>query len=403
MRFVHAADLHLGLRITRFGADVNGRIREARLKALEILVDQARDQAVDFVLLAGDLFDDNHVDGTTSRRAYEMLESLPMPVIVIPGNHDPWTADSVYARPPWGNPGERIRVARTRAPIAVSGGIVWPCPLVAKNSLDDPTRWISPREPGDPTIRIGLAHGSLNDRENLPPDDHLIDRHCADSKGLDYLALGHWHRPARYADRVGIVRTAYPGVHEPMRFSEAPDYATGWTAYSSSAGPDLFTDDGKGRALLVSVDTAGAVPQIEELDTGRLTWRDETRILRDEAELSALINELGHRKNQGNQLLRLHLKGTLPAGALARLDELDLTRSGGEGGVLSRYFWAELDTDQLLAEPTEGELQNLAGNGVVRLVYDRLRDESQRGDPQSQELARQALLLLYRFAQEVSA
>ena len=400
IRFLHAADLHLGLRVTRFGAEVNGRVQEARLKALETLVAKAGD--VDFVLIAGDLFDDNHVNAGTSRRALELFQSIGRPVFIIPGNHDPLTADSVFSRPPWSSiSGGNVNLLRTSEAVALPGGTLLPCPLFAKNSLDDPTRWITPRAPGDANIRIGLAHGSLNDRENLPPDDHLIDRHVADAKGLDYLALGHWHSPSRHADRGGAIRTVYPGVHEPMRFSESPDFAIGWSAYSNTERTDLFTDDGRGRALIVTIEKAGAVPQIDEIDTGRLQWREETYTIRDEQELSSLIDQLGRRPGQEHQLLRLHLQGTLPARALARLDELDATLAGGQGGVLSRYHWADLDIKQLHAQPTDAELQELAGNGIVRAVYDRLRAESAHSDPAVHATSRESLLLLYRFAQEV--
>jgi DNA repair exonuclease SbcCD nuclease subunit len=402
MRFLHAADLHLGMRVTRFGADVNGKVQEARLKALEHMVGLANSRDLDFLLIAGDLFDDNHVDAATSRRALELLESSGRPVYIIPGNHDPMTADSVFVRPPWSFlSAGKVQVLRTPEMVVLPGGVLLPCPLFAKNSFDDPTGWIPPREAGDPRIRIGLAHGSLNDRDNLPPDDHLVDCHAVDAKGLDYLALGHWHRPYRHADRAGVIRTVYPGVHEPMRFSEKPEFSIGWSAYSNTTRSDLFTDDGRGRALVVTIEKAGAIPVIEEMATGRLQWRDESYTIRDEEELSTLIDQVGRRENQEHQLLRLHLSGTLPARALLRLDELDGTLSGGQGGILSRYRWAELDAERLYAEPSDTELQDLAGDGVVRAVYDRLKTESESHDPQIQQLARQSLLLLYRFTHEV--
>lgn len=399
MRFLHVADLHLGLKITRFGADINGKVQEARLKSLESLLDRGRRESLDFILIGGDLFDDNHVDAATSRRAFELLEASGIATYIISGNHDPISVDSVFARTPWQSGHDRVRVLRTREAVPMEGGVLFACPLFARNSHEDPTRWIEPRGAGS-EIRIGLAHGSLNDREHLPADDHLIDRHAAEVKGLDYLALGHWHGPYQCKDRDGVVRTAYPGLHEPMRFHDSPEFATGWSAYSSGANADLFAGDGKGRALLVTIDRPGAAPVIEEIETGRLHWRNETRVLRDEAELSAMIDELARRPQQDSQLLRLHLQGTLPANAIRRLDELDQTRAGAQGGVLSRFFWAELNDKDLVTEPSDEELQTIAGDGVIRAVYDRLKSETQSPDPKAQQVARQALLLLCRFAQE---
>jgi hypothetical protein len=120
--------------------------------------------------------------------------------------------------------------------------------------------------------------------------------------------------------------------------------------------------------------------------------------LHDETQLADLIDQLSKREAGGNHLLRLCLKGTLSAKAMLRLDELDAERAGGQGGVLSRYLWAELDADKLLAEPTDAELQQFAGNGVVRSVYERLKAETQSPDPAVRQLAWQSLLLLYGIA-----
>jgi DNA repair exonuclease SbcCD nuclease subunit len=406
MRFLHAADLHLGLRVTRFGAAVNDKVREARLQALEQMVLHPRVRDVEFLLIAGDLFDDNHVDAVTSKRALELLELAKKPVYVIPGNHDPLTADSVYHRPPWTSGPPNVTLIRTREPVPLPGGLLLPCPLFATHSSTDPTRWIVPAGEGDTHIRVGLAHGSLNDRPNLHPDDHLIARDVVDQKHLDYLALGHWHRPSRHTDCNRVVRAAYPGVHEPMGFSGSADFAaTGWSPYSDfgrAADGGLFADDGKGRALIVTIDGVEAHPVIEEIETGQLEWRDEQRTLRDEAELSALIDELARRPNQGRQLLRLALSGTLPAHALNRLAELDASRVPGEqGGIKCRYAWFDLDDRQLRAEPDDAELKALAGSGVARAVCDALQAEATGADPVARDVARQSLLLLYRYAQEV--
>src|SRR5262249_47501466 len=141
MRFLHAADLHLGLRVTRFSKEVNDKVREARFRALDAILAVAKEQKVELLLIAGDLFDDNHVDLTTSRRALEMLESLAMPVFVLPGNHDPLTPDSVWERPPWNRTnGGPVQILRGAQPIPLKADVtLYACPLSQKTSLDDPT------------------------------------------------------------------------------------------------------------------------------------------------------------------------------------------------------------------------------------------------------------------------
>jgi len=220
--FLHAADLHLGLRITRFEGEHADKIRDARFQAMEKMLTVAKERQVDFILIAGDLFDDAAMDGTTARRAFHMLEEASCPVYVLPGNHDPLLPGSVWERKPWaGAETEGVVVLRQSEPVqAVEGAVLFPCPVFRKTSLEDPTGWI-PVEPGQKTregVRIGIAHGSVKDREGLPADDHLIDPQAAATHGLDYLALGHWHAARQFTSQEGCIRTAYAGVHKPIGY-----------------------------------------------------------------------------------------------------------------------------------------------------------------------------------------
>jgi DNA repair exonuclease SbcCD nuclease subunit len=399
MRFLHAADLHLGLGVTRFSRETNRRVGEARFAALDNLVSAAKEREVDFVLIAGDLFDDNHVESVVAVRAFKVLDSLNLPVYVLPGNHDPLTPDSVWERPPWKDPGRaEIKVLGHRRPLPIAEDVIlYPCPLTQRTSLEDPTAWIPARQPEDRTLRIGVAHGSLRDRENLPEDDHLIDRFVADRCGLDYLALGHWHSLNLYPDRGGVRRTAYPGVHEPMRFR---GFQTGWTPYSDAA-PDLFADDGRGRVLCVTLHGPGAVPEIEPIEVGNLRWLEETYEVHSEEDLGRIIRDLALRPEKHRLMLRLSLRGVLGAAALPQLDELCGSEGGPEGGVLSRYLWAEVDRSGLVTEPKEEELSQLVGNGILRHVFDRLTAEANAADASRRAVAAHALLVLYRLAHEV--
>src|SRR5438132_10650767 len=129
--FLHAADLHLGLRITRFSVDIAKKVREARFQALEKVRDAAKEEKVDFVLIAGDLFDDHAVDGDIAKRAFDLLESFPAPVYVLSGNHDPLLAGAVWDRPPWNTSNANrlcvLREAAPRSPYQQVGHSRWRC------------------------------------------------------------------------------------------------------------------------------------------------------------------------------------------------------------------------------------------------------------------------------------
>src|SRR5690606_39596106 len=104
-RFLHAADIHLDspLRgLSRYEGMPEDDIRSATRAAFDNLVQRAIDEAVDFVLIAGDLFDGDWKDmgtGLYFARAMGRLSQADIPVFLLSGNHD---AASVITRSvPW--------------------------------------------------------------------------------------------------------------------------------------------------------------------------------------------------------------------------------------------------------------------------------------------------------------
>ena len=399
LSFLHTADLHLGLCITRFDPKTADHIREARFQALDNLLNEARRLArkkkLDFLLIAGDLFDDHAVDRHVARRAFEIFnEKSPVPVYVISGNHDPLLSGAVWDRAPWSQAaGGRVQLLRKREPIALAANAwLFPCPVERKTSMDDPTAWIPPT--GHPGIRIGIAHGSLKVRADLPADDHLISRHAVRECGLDYLALGHWHSRGLFPDPDCVQRTAYPGVHEPMGFRRITELR-GWLPAGGVAREE-FLDSGVGEALHVQIAGPGAPPMIEPIHVGHLVWREETRRLTTEPELAALIDEIANRPDKDRQLLSLKLTGHLPAKAMLRLGEVQSVVEG-------RHLLGEVDHESLHTEPAAQEIEEVAGEGILRRVVDQLRIQTEDQDPKRRRLAERSLLLLYEIVQEVRA
>jgi DNA repair exonuclease SbcCD nuclease subunit len=402
IRFLHAADLHLGLRITRFEESACQRIAEARFTALQQLRAKAAEHRVDFVLIAGDLFDDHSVSRSDAERAFAMLESSPdsCPVFVIPGNHDPLVPGGVWDRDPWlrDQPHLRVHFLRDSNPVAVPGSpvTIFPCPLRQRRGMDDPTAWIArhPRAQDDTTVRIGLAHGSLSIMPNLPDDDHIIRKDAADHHGLDYLALGHWHKHSAYKSRDGVERTAYCGTHEPMRFpGDGASISTGWSSFSADGDAERFHDDGHGTALLVTIDRAGAPPHVDRIEIGRLQWSTEHHDLTAQP-LAELISDYSRRETPERTILRLILAGVVDPRGHARIEELKQI-------VQHRYHaGSSLDADAVLIEPTAEQLAEVVGSGVLKRVLEKLKEEAQSTDAAIKRVANHGLKLLYRIAWE---
>ena len=86
-RFLHLADIHLGC--DKY--DNPQRTKDFFLALSDALQQYAMDTQVDFVLIAGDLFEQRHILPATLNQAQlclDMLKEAGIPVLAIEGNHD---------------------------------------------------------------------------------------------------------------------------------------------------------------------------------------------------------------------------------------------------------------------------------------------------------------------------
>ncbi|MBM3470052.1 MAG: DNA repair exonuclease [Armatimonadetes bacterium] len=392
MKFLHTADWQLGMRAAHAGAAAS-RVREERLAAARRVVEGARAFGAEFILLAGDVFEDNGVDRLLVQKAADILAGFEGPVYIIPGNHDPLTPGSIWNHPVWargrdeqeGGGGARPaapRLLTEEKPVQVPGGVLFPCPIRAKHSGRDPTAWIPPRDDSGPDargIRIGLAHGTV---EGVGGDeaDHPIPRDAAARAGLDYLALGHWHSTALFASADGATRMAYSGTHETTGFGERDS----------------------GNALIVEIAGPGSAPVVTPVRTGRLTWRVIEAELREPGDLARLRAQIEAHGDAETTLLDVRLDGLC-----APTEEEELARV--EEIVASRFLHARVDASRLRPFPDDADWMSGLPPGPVQEAAARLRmlaDPAYKGsrpEEASSEVASQALRDLYLLAAASSA
>jgi DNA repair exonuclease SbcCD nuclease subunit len=364
MRFLHTADWQIGMRATALGR-AGARVREERLVAGQRVVEAAKNSQVDFILIAGDLFEHNAVDRVLVQKVADILGSLGGPVLIIPGNHDPLTRGSVWEHPAW-KASANVRVLREEGPIEVPGGIVYPCPVLERHSGRNPTAWIPAERTG--AIRVGLAHGTVEGVRQDEPD-YPIPRDAAERTGLDYLALGHWHSSTIYASADGVPRLAYSGTHETTRFGERES----------------------GQVLIVEIPGAGAPPAIATVRTGGIEWITLAAELGEAGDLARLRERLEGMGNSEVTLIEVVLSGFLMAQERAELDHMEQI-------LESRFLWGRLDASRLRPSPADDSWIEKLPPGIIRDAAIRLRN------PQhvSPEVAARALMELYAMAGEVS-
>lgn len=339
VRFLHTADWQMGMRAAKLG-DAGKRVREERLAAGRRVVQAARENAADFILVAGDLFEDNAVERTLVQQVADILASASCPVYVIPGNHDPLVPGSVWEHRSW-DAAKKVVILRESEPFSAPGCTIYPCPLKEKQSGNDPTAWIS--ADGGEMPRIGLAHGSV---EGAPIGewDHPIPRNAATRSGLDYLALGHWHSLGTFEDSAGASRMAYSGTHETTSFGERDS----------------------GKALLVEIAGAGAVPKLTPIGTGGLQWVSLSESIHAPEDLEAVRGRVEALPRPDSTLLQLSLSGLLSPS-----DQAELERISELAGT--RFLWARVDASGLAPAPEDDSWIEALPPGLLREVADRIR------------------------------
>lgn len=98
VRILHTGDLHLDSPFACLSPEKSEERRRELRETFGRLVTLAREEAVDLILIAGDLFDAAYVTARTANRIIEEFAALaPTEIVISPGNHDPYTPKSLWA------------------------------------------------------------------------------------------------------------------------------------------------------------------------------------------------------------------------------------------------------------------------------------------------------------------
>lgn len=195
MKFLHAADIHLDspLRgLERYDGAPVDEIRGATRRAFNNLIDLAIDEAVDFVIIAGDVYDGDWKDYNTGlyfASCMNKLKAADIPVYVLTGNHDAASIITRKLRMP-----DNVHTFSNRKPecfqIDALHVAIYGQGFASRAELEN----ISENYPqGDPQLfNIGVLHTCLDGK---PGHDPYAPCSVNDlrTKGYQYWALGHIH------------------------------------------------------------------------------------------------------------------------------------------------------------------------------------------------------------------
>ncbi len=251
MRFLHTSDWHIG-------KTLYGRHREAEYEAaLAELLDIARAEEVDCVLVAGDVFDSAAPSPEAERLVYEFCRELwgaKIRAVIIAGNHDHPRRFAAVSRLL-----EVVDIRLLGEPVTPEqGGVIeMPSRDKSESALIAALPWVTERRvvafedllasPEQPiqqyadrvaamleylcsgfrpdTVNVLLAH-VLIDGADIGPGGgerqlHLGQAYAVNAQRLpanaQYIALGHIHRPQ---EMIAAAKTSYPGSLLQLDFGE---------------------------------------------------------------------------------------------------------------------------------------------------------------------------------------
>jgi DNA repair exonuclease SbcCD nuclease subunit len=372
LRLIHTADWQIG-KVFRFVDDATmSLLQEARLEAIATIGALAQAHGALAVLVAGDLYDHDGVSDRTLFQPIERMRALDgLTWHVIPGNHDADRPNGLWDRVARTGPPANVHVHREPAACPL-GQDAWllPAPLRRRQTLADPTAWMSGSPTPEGAIRIGLAHGSVTrfgaaDRSQ----SNYIDPARPKEARLDYLALGDWHGQRQIGPRC-------------------------W--YAGTPEPDDF-DQEDGAVLLVEIAGPGAVPVVQPLPTARYRWVRQRETLHGAADIAVLDERLRALVPDAARLLvDLVVEGTLS------LADRALFAHRIDRSLRAALCHLKLDDERLYLAPSPHDIDAIARAGFVRAAAARLQDlADDRANPE-REVAAEALMRLFLEHQKLA-
>ncbi|MGI8575333.1 MAG: metallophosphoesterase family protein [Egibacteraceae bacterium] len=368
-RFIHTADWQLGLGRVFLAGEAQHRYAQDRLDAVAAIGRLASEADAAFVVVAGDVFEDHRVDARTVRRALDVLGDFAVPVLLLPGNHDPLDAASVYRTPVFTQhrPDHVVVLDGSAAAVAPGVqvcGVPWPS---KRPGTDLVAATLARLGPADGHLRVLVAHGAY---EGVVYDGGApatiarqpLERALAEGR-VHYAALGDRHSATLLGERI-----AYSGTPEVTR----------------------FTEERPGRALVVELSERRC--RVEERRVGRWSFASESRELCGDDDVRLLGKWLDEIEDKPRTVVRLGLRGQLSLRDHVALDEVLDTARDRFAAVVS---W-EAQTD-LSVLPDEADRVMPDLQGYPRRAAQRLLQVAE-GDGEKAPAARDALILLHRLA-----
>ncbi|EAV9867344.1 exonuclease SbcCD subunit D [Listeria monocytogenes] len=269
IQFLHMADLHLDspfIGLSTLPQPLFSAIQESTFQSLERITTVAIKEAVDFVLIAGDIYDsEDQSVRAQARFAKEMkrLEAANIPVFMIHGNHDFIEKHKEKLALPSNVHvfSEQVEIMSHKTATGVSVNIYG---FSYNERHIRSSRVGEYKIQGDADFHIALLHGS----EVSSSEEHDVYAPFRvqeiSKKGFDYWALGHIHKRQLLAESPSIY---YPGNIQGRNRKE-----------SGEKGASIIT-------------LSEASTTIDFIGTSPIIWEEAVITLPENSEINAFYRE----------------------------------------------------------------------------------------------------------------
>lgn len=343
LRILHTGDLHLGRgyqRQEQENPSVAARYREARMEALERVVQLAEKERCDALVVAGDVYDSHTLSPVLVQAVCRILERCVCPVVVLPGNHDYcegpedklWTRFRECA-------GENTLLLTESKPVTVGQMVFYPCPCTDRYAEGNALSWLKQEPVRDESrVNIGLAHGAIEglsfDREKRY---YYMTREELERCHMDLWLIGHTHVPYPNQEIISGQRIFNAGTHQQT------DVA----------------DNAEGSVFLIEVGDDKTVTA-RRVHTGVIAFVKRDVVLHHGDSLADAIAAAGEGLDKPNTTLRLTLSGVALAEEYQERQALyeQAAQAYLKLEVLDSGLQQEITGEMIDAETLEGSIEN---------------------------------------------
>jgi DNA repair exonuclease SbcCD nuclease subunit len=374
-KFLHTADWQLGMTRHFLADEAQARFTAARIEAITSIGTLAVEEHCSFVVVCGDVFESNQVERQVVVRSLEAMKSTPeVTFYLLPGNHDPLDAASVFRSKVFVDnaPANVVVLENDTTVLAADGVEIVGAPWANKRPLVDlVARAVDAlsAESNDDTLRVVVGHGSTDTLSPDPTNPALVvchDLEKAIAAGeIHYVALGDRHSTTEVG---GTGRIWYSGAPEPTAYDEIDP----------------------GNVLIVDLTAESVIVERRRIGTWQFVRQDfDVTSAEDCLKVEHFLEDIA---DKARTIVKLSLVGQLSLANMARLEGA-LRHASDLLGALERW---ERRSD-LVVLPDDDDFEGLGLSGFAAGGLEDLRAlGAVAGD--GALTARDALGLLYRLA-----